>query len=140
MGFGLCNALTTFTRLMTRVLDPFIHLFVIVYLDDICIYSKSPEEHLDYLRKVLTGLRGNKLFIKMVKCYWAKRETEYLGFIVGSCNVRPSLSKVATVKDCPLPEVKIIQHSEDCSAPLTDLCRKSLPGRVVHLDTTRDAF
>ena len=65
---------------MTNVLDPYIHLFVIVYLDDICIYSKSEEEHLDHLRKVLTALfTRNKLFIKMVKCFGAKRETEYLG-------------------------------------------------------------
>ena len=69
---------------MTHVLDPFIHLFVIVYLDDIFIFSKSAEDHLDHLRKVLTTLRENKLFIKMVKCFWAKRETEYLGFNVGS--------------------------------------------------------
>ncbi len=69
---------------MMHVLDPYIHLFVIVYLDDICIYSNSPEEHLAQLRKVLTKLRENKLFIKMPKCWWAKIETEYLGFIVGS--------------------------------------------------------
>ena len=69
MGFGLCNAPTNFTRLMTRVLDPLIHLFVIVYLDDMCIYSKSAEEHLDHLRKVLTSLLENKMFIKMVKCF-----------------------------------------------------------------------
>ena len=53
---------------MTHLLDPFIHLFVIVYLDDIiCIYSKSAEEHLDHLRKVLTTLQKNKLSIKMEK-------------------------------------------------------------------------
>jgi len=69
MGFGFCDASATFTRLMTHVLDSFIHLFVIVYLDDICIYSMSAEEHLDNLRKVLTTLRENKLFIKMVKCF-----------------------------------------------------------------------
>jgi len=63
MGFGLCNAPATFSRLMTHVLDPCIHVFVIVYLDDICIYSKSAEVHLDHLRKVLTILRENKLFI-----------------------------------------------------------------------------
>ena len=63
MAFGLCNAPATFTRLMTHVLVSFIHLFVIVYLDDICIYSKSAEEHLDHLRKELTSLRENKLFI-----------------------------------------------------------------------------
>ena len=69
MGFGLSNAPTTFTRLMTHVLDPLIHLFVKVYLDDTCIYSKSAEKHLDHLRKVLTALRGDKLFNKMVKCF-----------------------------------------------------------------------
>ncbi len=75
MGFGLCNAPATFTRLMTHVLDPSIHIFVIIYLDDICIYSKSPEAHLAHLRKVLIKLRENKLFVKTVKCFWAKVET-----------------------------------------------------------------
>jgi hypothetical protein len=49
MGYGLNNVPATFTRLMTHVLDAFIPLFVIVYLDDICIYSKSAEEHIDLL-------------------------------------------------------------------------------------------
>ena len=53
MGFRLCNAPTTFTCLMRHVLDPSIHVFIIAYLDDICIYSKSAEEHLDILRKGL---------------------------------------------------------------------------------------
>ena len=98
MGFGFCNTPATFTRLMTHVWDPFIRLFVIVYLDVIYIYSKSAEEHLDHLRKVLVALRENKWSIKMVKCFWAKRVTEYLSFIVESGNVRTSQSKVATVK------------------------------------------
>ena len=63
MEFGLCNAPSTFTRLMTHVLDPLIDLFVKVYLDDICIYSKLAEEHFDHLRNVLTALRGNILFL-----------------------------------------------------------------------------
>ncbi len=57
MGSGLCNAPAIFTRLMTHVLDPYIHPFVIVCLDDICVYSKNKEEHLAHLRKVLTKLR-----------------------------------------------------------------------------------
>jgi len=63
-GIGLCNAPTTFTRLLTHVLDPFIYLFVIVYLDDICIYSKSAEEYLEYLRNVLIALRENNYLLK----------------------------------------------------------------------------
>ena len=72
MGFGLCNAPATFQRLMPHVLDPFIYVFVIVYLDDILfripIYFNSPEEHLNHLRNILTKLRENKLFIEMFKC------------------------------------------------------------------------
>ncbi len=63
MRFGLCNVLSTFTRLMTHVLYPFIHLLVVVYLNNINIYSKSSQEHLDNLRKVSTILRVNTLFI-----------------------------------------------------------------------------
>jgi hypothetical protein len=57
MGFGLCNAPSTFTRLTIHVLDPCIHLFIMVYLDDICIYSRSAEDHFDHLRKVSITLR-----------------------------------------------------------------------------------
>ncbi len=103
MGFGLCNAPAAYARLTTHVLDPFIHQILVVYLDDIFIYSKSPKEYLDHIRQVLTTLRKNKLFIKTVKCFRAKRETEYLGFIVGNGNLRTSPSKVASVKDWPLP-------------------------------------
>ena len=97
MGFELCNAPDIFTRLMTHVLDPFIHLFVIFYFDDTYIYSKSAEEHLDHLRKRLSTLRKQKLFVKRVKYFWAKRENGYLGFIVGSGIVPSSPSKLATL-------------------------------------------
>jgi hypothetical protein len=91
----------------------------------------------------------------MVKCFWDKRETEYLGFIVGCGIVRTYTSKGAAIKDWPLPETKnqvkhflafcsfyrtFIRHFANCSVPLTDLCWKSLPGRVEHLDTTRADF
>ena len=91
---------------MTHVLDPCLHIFVIVYLDDICIYSDNPEEHLDHLRKILTKLRENKIFIKMVKCIWAKIETEFLGFIVGSGHVLTSPGKLTAAKVWPLPETQ----------------------------------
>jgi hypothetical protein len=106
MRFGLCNASSSFSRLMPLVLYPFIRSVAIVYLGDICIYSKTQQEHLEHLRKVSTTLREHKLFIKMVNCFWAKREIEYIGFVVGSGIVRTSLSKVATVKDWPSPETE----------------------------------
>jgi hypothetical protein len=73
-------------------------VYTLVCLDATC-HSKSAEEPLDYLRKVLATLRENTLFIKMVKIFWAKRETEYLGFIVGSGIVRLSQSKFTVVKN-----------------------------------------
>ncbi len=103
---GLCNGSPTFTRFMTHVLDPFIHSFVIVYLDDICICSNSAEKHIDNLRKVLSALRENNFLNKIVKYFWGKRETEYLGFIVERDIARTSPSKVAAVKNWPLPETQ----------------------------------
>jgi len=138
MRLGLCSAPSTFTRLMTHALDAFIHQLVIVYLDAFCIYSKSPEENLDHIRQVLMALRTKKKIHEMVKCFKAKRETEYLGFIVGNGIVQTSPSKVAAIKDWFLHETqkhiksfvafcsfyrKSIHHFADCSAPLTDLCR-----------------
>jgi hypothetical protein len=62
MGFGSCNALATFSRLMPQVLDLFIHSFVLIYLDGIYIFLKTSQEHLKHLQKVLTGLRENDSF------------------------------------------------------------------------------
>jgi len=155
MGFGLCNAPATFSRLMNHVLEPYINKFVIVYLDDICIYSETPEQHIEHLRLVLQKLREHQLFIKMPKCVWGRKETEYLGVIVGNGTLRTAPDKISAVRDWPLPETqkqiksfvqfcsyygKFIHHFSDCAAPLTDLCRKNLPGNVVHTDVAKNAF
>ena len=67
MLFGLCNAPATFMRVMDDVLRPFIDDFIIVYLDDILIFSKSREDHVMHVRKVLDVLKKNQLFLKMSK-------------------------------------------------------------------------
>jgi hypothetical protein len=105
-GFGFCNALATFSRLTNHVLEPFINKFVIVYLDDICIYSETPERHIEHLGLVLQKLREHQLFIKMPKCFLGRKETEYLGVIVGNGTLRTAPDKISVVRDWPLLETQ----------------------------------
>ena len=78
MGFGLYNALSTLTRLLTHVLDPFIHVFVKVYLDDIYIYSKSAEEHIDHLRKISTPYEEINYLLKWSGVFGLKEKPSIL--------------------------------------------------------------
>ena len=73
MPFGLSNAPSTFMRLMNKVLKEFIGKFVIVYLDDILIFSKTKEEHFRHVRSVLEKLQQNKLLINLKKCTFFRR-------------------------------------------------------------------
>ncbi|KAK5811041.1 hypothetical protein PVK06_026360 [Gossypium arboreum] len=72
MPFGLTNAPATFCTLMNKVLQPFLDRFVVVYLNDIVVYSKSLDEHVEHLREVFQTLRENELFVKEEKCTFAQ--------------------------------------------------------------------
>ena len=72
MPFGLCNALATFTTLMNNIFHEYLDDFVIIYIDDILVYSKTAEEHADHLEEVFQKLRSNKLYAKGDKCDWGK--------------------------------------------------------------------
>ena len=78
MPFGLCSAPATFQRLMNEVLMPYMDQFVIAYLDDLCVYSKTPEEHLEHLDKVLTALRKHKLVAQVTKCEFGVSKMDFL--------------------------------------------------------------
>jgi hypothetical protein len=87
MPFGLTNALATFMGMMNHLLHPFLDKFVIVYLDDIMIYSKSLEEHKKHLAAVLQVLRENKLFAKMSKCEFMSTQLTFLGHTVSEYGI-----------------------------------------------------
>ena len=78
MPFGLTNAPATFMKLMNNVLRSYLGKFVVVFLDDILIYSRTREEHLEHLRKVFQLLRENSLYAKESKCEFSAKEVKYL--------------------------------------------------------------
>ena len=110
MAFGLTGAPACFQRLITHILRPYIGQFVQVYLDDICVYSSTPEQHEEHLRLVLQKLRQHKLYAQHKKCEFNKPELKYLGFIVGRDGVKVDPEKTKVVRDWATPStVKELQ-------------------------------
>jgi hypothetical protein len=103
MSFGLTNAPAAFMDLMNRVFKPFLDQFVIVFIDDILIYSKSKEEHEQHLRIVLQTLREKQLYAKFSKCEFWLDSVAFLGHVVSKNGISVDPSKVEAVQNWPRP-------------------------------------
>ena len=104
MPFGLTNAPAAFMDLMHRVFQPYIDQFVVVFMDDILIYSQSEWEHEYHLRIVLQLLRDHQLYAKFSKCEFWLTEVRFLGHVVSTSGLSMDLEKVEAVMSCERPK------------------------------------
>ena len=97
MPFGLTNVPTAFMNLMHRVFQPYLDQFVVVFVDNILIYSQSEEEHEDHLRIVLQALKDQQLYVKFCKFMFWLTKVRFLGHVVSASGVSMDSEKVEAV-------------------------------------------
>lgn len=104
MPFGLTNAPATFQSIMNRMLTAYLRKFVLVFMDDILIYSSTLEEHGDHVRQVLQTLADHQFVVKASKCEFAQTKLEYLGHLISTEGVATEPSKISAVAAWPTPK------------------------------------
>ena len=139
MPFGLTNAPATFQNLMNETFQGLLRKFVLVFFDDILIYSSSWKEHLQHVEIVLKLLQQEKLYAKLSKCSFGATEVDYLGHTITGAWVAMENSKIEAVKKWPTPTNlkqvrgflgltgyyrRFIKNYASIAAPLTDLLKK----------------
>ena len=103
MPFGLKNAPATFQRCVDRILGECKYKFAIGYLDDVMCFSKSFEEHIDHLRKVLIRIRNSGMTLKISKCSFAMNKITYLGHVVNKDGIRMDPERLRAINNYPIP-------------------------------------
>ncbi|WVZ58676.1 hypothetical protein U9M48_008918, partial [Paspalum notatum var. saurae] len=142
MSFGLTNATSYFMNLMNKVFMEYLDKFVVVFIDDILIYSKTEEEHEEHLRLVLQKLREHKSYAKLSKCEFWLDQVPFLGHIVSKGGIMVDPSKISSVMDWKVPEVvkevrgflslagyyrRFIESFSKIAKPMTSLLEKGVP-------------
>ncbi|KAA0060279.1 pol protein [Cucumis melo var. makuwa] len=142
MSFGLTNAPAVFMDLMNRVFREFLDTFVIEFIDDILIYSKTEAEHEEHLRIVLQTLRDNKLYAKFSKCEFWLKQVSFLGHVVSKAGVSVDPAKIEAVTGWTRPSTvsevrsflglvgyyrRFVENFSRIATPLTQLTRKGAP-------------
>lgn len=142
MPFGLTNAPAVFQHMANDIFREFLDLFVIIYLDDILVYSKTQEEHDRHVRQVLAKLREHGLYAKLEKCAFDQDQVEFLGFIISAKGISMDPKKVQTILDWQPPSSvrdvqcflgfanfyrQFIKDFSKLALPLTKLTHKDKP-------------
>jgi hypothetical protein len=155
LPFGQCNAHATFHGMRNDILRDSLHKFVIVYFDDVCIYIRTLEEHMEHLRLVLQRFKEGGLKLRLKKCFFGLHGMEYLGYTVSAGKIYVSTNKVEAVEDWLVPttqkevrsfvqfcnfHTRFIHHFNDLTASYTDLMRKSQPQKVTLTLACLEAF
>lgn len=140
MPFGLTNAPSTFQSLMNQVFQPYLRRFILVFFDDILVYSSTNDQHLDHLQLTLEVLRKHQLFLKRSKCQFFSTSIEYVGHIISKDGVSADPSKTKVMSDWSVPKNlkglrgflgltgyyrRFIQGYGTIARPLTILLRKN---------------
>ncbi|KAL4028879.1 hypothetical protein IC575_012091 [Cucumis melo] len=143
MSFCLTNAPTVFMDLMNRVFIKFLDTFVIVFIDDILIYSKTEAEHEEHLRMVLETLRANKLYAKFSKCEFWFKQVSFLGHVVSKAGVSVDPTKIEAVTTTPLTQLTRkgapFVWSKACEDSFQNL-RQKLPALVLTVPDGSGSF
>ncbi|XP_071704563.1 uncharacterized mitochondrial protein AtMg00860-like [Rutidosis leptorrhynchoides] len=144
---------------MNEVFKPYLRRFVLVFFDDILIYSSSLADHVQHLQLVLEVMRSNTLFAKMSKCVFATSRVEYLGHVITAQGVSTESSKIEAIKNWPLPTSlkqlrgflgltgyyrRFIRNFAGISQPLTQLLKKDgfhwTPQATIAFETLKTAM
>ena len=142
MPFGLTNAPATFQTFINNTLREYLDDFVVAYLDDVLIFSKTREEHIQHVKKVLTRLKEKNLPLKLSKCEFHKQQVKFLGYLVSTEGLAPDPDKIQAVQAWPRPTTvkevqgylgftnfyrRFIKGYSEIATPLTNLTKKEVP-------------
>lgn len=140
MPFGLTNVPATFQATMNAAFENFLRKFVVIFFDDILVYSTNLQDHIEHLRAVFTVLKKNELLVKLSKCRFGQTSVGFLGHIISGGGVNPNLEKLRAMEEWPIPKTikqlrgflgltgyyrRFIEGYAKIAAPMTELLKKN---------------